>query len=82
MELPPLQATGQLQPLEASYFMYGTHVLNGENGELLYALQSTSLNLDTYIGKSVRISGTRISGYPVEGGPVYLEVTQVEMLNR
>ncbi len=69
--------TGVLKILEASYFQYGTHTLESENGELLFALKSDDLNLDPYHGLMVKVNGDLISGYPVDGGPEYLDVTAI-----
>lgn len=66
---------GLLNKLEASSFMYGTHYI--KNGRLFYALKSNTINLDAYVGKNVTISGTKISGYPVDGGPDFLDVKTV-----
>jgi hypothetical protein len=61
-----------------STYMYGTHVLTNHLGETLYALRSNSVKLDDYIDKKVEISGNKIEGYPVDGGPEYLEVTKIK----
>ena len=58
-----------------TYYQYGTHVLNSE--EDFYALKSEKLNLDEFIGKEVKVSGSKIEGYPVDGGPDYILVTEV-----
>ena len=53
--------------------MYGTHIISG------YALRSDLVNLDEFINRNVTISksGYKIDGYPVDGGPVYIEVTDL-----
>ena len=58
-------------------YMYGTHVLVNENGRTLYALKSDRINLDSYVGKKVTVSGELVPGYPVENGPNYLSVGSV-----
>jgi hypothetical protein len=72
-----VQATGTMEKLEVSYFMYGTHVLRSQGGDILYALKSGSQDLAAFENRKVTITGTRIEGYPVSGGPEYLEVIQV-----
>lgn len=58
--------------------MYGTHVLINRSGETLYALRSNSVKLNDYIDKTVEISGAKIEGYPVDGGPEYIEVARIK----
>lgn len=59
--------------------MYGTHVLVDGNGRILYALKSNRLDLDRYVGKEVTVSGELIGGYPVEGGPEYMNVDKLRL---
>ena len=51
--------------------MYGTHVISG------YALRSDLVSLDDFINRNVTITGYKIDGYPVDGGPAYIEVTDL-----
>lgn len=71
---------GVLQKSETTVWMYGTHLLAGkENGEILYALKSGTVNLDMYIGEPVQVEGTKIhSGLAL--GPPYLNVENVTPL--
>lgn len=71
-----MQATGLLKRLEVSTFMYGTHILIMNTG--YYALKSTTVNLDQYVNQNVTITGNRIAGYPVDGGPPYIDVITVQ----
>jgi len=57
--------------------MYGTHVLVNSNGATLYALKSDTFKLDLYIGRSVTVSGELLEGYPVSGGPEYMNVDKI-----
>lgn len=59
-------------------YMYGTHVLTNDQGQTLYALHSSSVKLDDYIDKHVEISGSKIEGYPIDGGPEYIEVSKIK----
>jgi hypothetical protein len=53
--------------------------LKDSNGKITYALKSETLDLNKYIGKSIsKIYGNKIKGYPVEGGPEYINVTAVQ----
>lgn len=69
-------AKGTITKLGMSTFQYGTHILKAENKT--YALKSTAINLDNYIDKKVIVKGTKVSGYPLEGGPEFIEVTLVK----
>jgi len=73
-----VKATGTLRKQGASAHQYGTHVLIDANGQLLYALRSRKADLDKYDNKSVEVRGRKIKGYPVDGGPEYLEVSKVK----
>lgn len=78
-ESTPLQtATGTIQPLEVTAFMYGTHGLFDKSGKLLYALSSHTVDLSAYIGKQVEVTGTLAPGFPLDGGPPYLKVSSVQ----
>ncbi len=63
----------------ASFFMYGSHLLIQEEDSIAYALTSSTINLDVYVNQKVHISGKAIAGYPVAGGPVYVEVYEEEI---
>jgi len=65
---------GTLRKLEVSFWMYGTHVLVVEgDSRVSFALRSDAIDLSKYIGKLVRVKGTKIhSG--VDFGPPYLIV--------
>ena len=65
------EITGTLQKQGITYYMYGTHVISG------YALRSDLVSLDDFIDRNVTITGHKINGYPVDGGPVYIEVTDL-----
>ena len=72
-------ATGTIKRAETTTYMYGTHILVDANGKTLYALKSDKIDLDEYAEvTNVTVKGDLISGYPVKGGPEYLEVKKVE----
>jgi hypothetical protein len=58
--------------------MYGTHVLKDDNEKTLYALKSDNIKLDVFVDLYVTVKGDLISGYPVDGGPDYLNVKAIE----
>lgn len=67
---------GVIQERGFTTYMYGTHLLvvKGE----FYALRSSKVNLDDYLNKGVTAKGHFIEGYPVNGGPQYIEVEEIE----
>ena len=67
----PVELTGLIQKQGVTSYMYGTHVISG------YALRSNTILLDNYIDYNVTIVGYKIDGYPVDGGPDYIEVTDI-----
>ena len=67
-----VEATGVIQKQGITTYQYGTHVITG------YALRSSSINLDDYIGQNVTVVGPLIEGYPVDGGPEYIEVEEIK----
>ena len=73
-----VSANGIVEGLEVTSYGYGTHALmNG--GTPIYALESQSVNLDDYLGKSATIHGTLVPGYEngLAGGPPLVEVSRV-----
>ena len=77
-EFRSIKSSGTLNVQGGSFYMYGTHTLIDNNFKLIYALRSKTENLDEYIGQNVEITGYKIKGYPVAGGPEYLEVTKIK----
>lgn len=73
-------AVGTIQKSGFTTYMYGTHVLKDDNGKTLYALKSDTINLDDYVNiKNITVKGSLIPGYPVDGGPDYFNVIEVEV---
>ena len=71
-----IELTGLLKKQGATTYQYGTHTLTVNS--TLYALTSKTLNLDTYINQSVTITGDKVNGYPVDGGPEYIDVKSIK----
>ncbi|MCJ7812770.1 hypothetical protein MUP95_05555 [bacterium] len=67
-------ASGIIKKQGMTGYMYGTHVLKNDNGITLYALRSNNIDLDDYIDLKETVKGDLIDGYPVDGGPDYLDV--------
>jgi len=73
--------TGIVKAWHCNYHMYGTHKLESNTGGVLFALTSSSVNLDDYEGVYVEVIGKRIDGYPVDDGPEYIEVHTVNLID-
>jgi len=73
-------ATGALHKIEVSTWMYGTHTLDDASGRHLYALTSSNIDLNAYENKQVEVWGNLVEGYPVDGGPQYLNVTNISVI--
>ncbi len=58
-------------------FNYGTHVLVSGNGEILYALESSSVDLSDFTKGEATVTGKIDPDYPVDGGPEFLSVSDV-----
>jgi hypothetical protein len=78
---------GVLEKAEVNSYMYGTHVLNGYplSGDTAtfgkttpFAISSKAIDLDGWVGKKVIVMGKLVDGYPVENGPPFIEVHQIE----
>jgi hypothetical protein len=71
-----IEATGIIKKQGATSYQYGTHTIS--NNSMFYALKSDTYNLDTYENQTITIIGETISGYPMDGGPYYLNVVEVK----
>jgi hypothetical protein len=71
-----MQLKGTIESQGITSYQYGTHILNTEDE--FYALKSEILDLDEFVGEEVTITGSKIEGYPVDGGPNFILVTQVK----
>ena len=58
-------------------FNYGTHVLVSANGKIIYALESSLVNLSDFTKGEVTVTGRLNPDYPVDGGPELLTVSSV-----
>ncbi|WP_147273589.1 hypothetical protein [Pedobacter chinensis] len=72
-----ISLTGRIEKLGVTTYQYGTHVINA-NGKP-YVLKSSAVILDTYVDKQVTLRGVKVAGYPIEGGPELIEVSEVIM---
>ena len=67
-----VEIIGTVQEQGITTYQYGTHTISG------YALRSNSVTLDDYINQYVTVVGHKINGYPVDGGPDYIEVDEIK----
>ncbi len=69
-----ITVSGKLIKLDtlATTFQYGTHLIAG------YAAKSSTLNLDNYLDINITASGYKVDGYPVDGGPEYIDIDKIE----
>jgi hypothetical protein len=67
-----IEITGTIQKQGITSYQYGTHTISG------YALRSTSVDLDNYINQNITVVGYKIDGYPIDGGPDYIEVEEIK----
>ncbi len=71
-----IELTGSLTVQGITTYQYGTHVLSTDSE--FYALQSDKVNLDDFVNTVVTIKGNKIEGYPVDGGPDYIKVVELQ----
>lgn len=69
--------TGKIEKQGMTTYQYGTHTIS--NGTSTYALRSSAIKLENFEGKNTTITAKKIAGYPIEGGPDFLEVTKAEI---
>ena len=72
-----IELIGVIKKQGITTYQYGTHILKGNKN---YALKSKTIILDNYLEKRVKIIGKAVSGYPIEGGPLYIDVINIEIL--
>jgi hypothetical protein len=72
----PFEFKGLLKKQMVTTFMYGTHTITDEGKT--YALRSSNVVLDLYVDNIVTVKGSKVPGYPVDGGPEYIDVKEVK----
>jgi len=73
-----ISTKGTIQKQSETSYMYGTHIIKNDDENTIYALTSPSIKLGNFEGKNVLIEGKFVEGYPIDGGPKYLEVIDIE----
>lgn len=67
-----IEVKGTLLKQGITTYQYGTHTISG------LALKSDIIELDDYLNQDITIIGCKIEGYPVDGGPDYIEVKRID----
>ena len=67
-----IKTSGVIKKQGITTYQYGTHTIN------VYAIKSNTIDLEKYIDQKVKIKGTKVDGYPVDGGPEYIEVKKIK----
>ncbi|AVR44649.1 hypothetical protein C7S20_04885 [Christiangramia fulva] len=68
--------TGTIEPAGITSYQYGTHRLITDDET--YALKSEKVDLNKYEGKKVTLTAEKVEGYPVDGGPIFLNVMTIK----
>ncbi len=71
-----LEVEGKVEAIGMTSWQYGSHTLT--NDETFFALRSEKVDLKQYEGKHVKLNAVKVEGYPVEGGPEFLEVLSIK----
>lgn len=72
MDPDRVEVSGTVYEQGITTYQYGTHGISG------YALRSSSVPLNDHVGAEVTVVGYKVDGYPVDGGPEFLEVVAIE----
>jgi hypothetical protein len=59
-------------------YQYGDFILIHRDGHTVCAMRNGEVRLEDWIGQYVEIKGATIPGYPIDGGPEYVEVDACE----
>ena len=73
-----VMVTGVLQKQGITSYQYGTHFMKDVGSGTGYALKSSKVDLNGYVGKRVTVYGTlAMKAGELEGGPALLDVSRV-----
>lgn len=67
---------GKIEKMGMTTYQYGTHTIT--TNDHTYALRSKTIDLNKFENKEVKLVGTKVPGYPLENGPVLIEVSSVK----
>ncbi len=68
--------TGIISETGITTYQYGSHTISSDDGR--FALRSSLVNLNDFVGEEKTIVGKLIDGYPVDGGPEFIEVEEIK----
>lgn len=74
---PQIRFKGTIGVQGFTTFQYGTHLIS--NQKTFYTLKSQTINLNNYLNQTVTISGNFVEGYPIDGGPEFVDVICVQI---
>jgi len=69
---------GIVQKQGITTYQYGAFVLIHPDAYTICAMRNGKVKLDDWVGQYVEIKGSTIPGYPIDGGPEYVEVDSCE----
>lgn len=72
----PKEYKGTIEATGITAYQYGSHRLITDTET--FALKSDNIDLSQYEGQKVIIKAKKIEGYPIDTGPVYLNVNSVK----
>jgi hypothetical protein len=59
-------------------YQYGEFVLIHPDRHIICAMREGQVKLEERVGQYVKIEGSMIPGYPIDGGPDYVEIDVCE----
>lgn len=70
------EITGTIQEQGITSYQYGTHILT--TPDQFYAVKSEVVDLNEHLDQEVTVVVERVPGYPVDGGPEFLQVLKIK----
>lgn len=71
-----MEITGIIELVGMTSWQYGTHTISTDDD--FFALRSEKIDLAKYEGKKITIKGEKVEGYPLDNGPVFIEVIEIK----
>ena len=71
-----MKLTGLIEAAGITSYQYGSHILRTD--DKTYALTSGKIDLTELDGQTYTIIAEKVEGYPIDGGPEYLKVIDIE----
>jgi hypothetical protein len=67
---------GTVQRQGITFYQYGDYVLR-QDEQTICAMKNGAANIEPWVGRFVYIKGCEVPGYPLEGGPPFVEVNYI-----